>query len=486
MPGERPFVDHSALPSRYDESHPPTGPRIDRPQRSNTRDQLPNSYDRPHEQPNEQPLRQQEHEPRRISQDSRSVPRQQDPNYGRLNPVSDVPSGPRRNVSGRDSRNGPTQAHVDIRQPDASVQSVPFPPPNDRSAPMGPSSGRTAPHSGPNRHDQATTPQSSAPPTPAGEQLPPEYAGVHPDRLKGIQRTPDTPEYAREGQRPEPARAAPTPQLPPLVTAPPSGPRNPHHPPQSPVGPSTPSRNPPNGPSPAGERGRGDRRYADIQNVLQQTGPPVPERNDRIPSSRGRGGRDGPPGDPYQDPGPPPPSNERPDLIPRPNGFTSAPLEDGHLPPRNSRSRDQGGRDQEPRRTGRHHVSRSHSQSRDPDVLRHGNDERPPRPEERPLRQEERPSRREEHRERRPPEYGEREGRRGREEPRDKDRRDPRDPREYDESRSWSGGASGRDTRGGERRDDRERESSRRDGRKRGRATDEPPLERDKRPRRNP
>ncbi|KAJ5177028.1 uncharacterized protein N7482_002905 [Penicillium canariense] len=160
-----------------------------------------------------------------------------DMNHGRLRQPDqppDIPSGPRRGNRGR---------NVSAQQPAPSPSNGKAPTP-DRQIPTGP--GRQGGRGGPE--------QSPATPAPSGERL--DISGIHPDRLNLFQG--------------EPQQASGT------AMTPPSGPRGAPGQQQGPRGPS------------GGERGRGDKRFAGINNMLQQTNGPA-ERVPATPPVRGRG-----------------------------------------------------------------------------------------------------------------------------------------------------------------------------------------------------
>ncbi|KAI9807802.1 MAG: hypothetical protein M1825_005107 [Sarcosagium campestre] len=503
--------------ARYEDLHTPTGPKGDRPSRA-AADSASDAYERPAESfASRESSRSQDFD-RRQSQETRLGQRQQDPNYGRLNPVPDVPAGPRHaNTNNRGGRNSSNvQGHSNTRQADSSGHPSAATTPSDHHpAASAATPSRTSARVAASQSAQKT---SSAPATPAAAKAPEnrsaELTGIHPDRLKGIQRAPDLSDTNRSSPHvvTNSSRAA-------AGSGPPSGPRHAQQqqPPQSPVGQSPTSRMPPTGPASVGDRGRGDKRFAGLQNVLQQqagasTGP---ERNERAPTNRIGGGRSASGSEPHQGGPAPIQSNTRPDLIVnRQNGQAIQKSDDERQAPRRGRPRDGGFEEGETRRSGRHKTSRPSSQDRG--VPRHVPDDRPPRREE--YQQDRRGGAPRE----------ERGSRRGRgDEPRDRHGgRDGRDHREPDNSRGWGGpgsgpgpgpgpgsgpgmgsgpgpgqglgpGPGGRDSRGGggdrrnddrERDFDRERDGSRRDSRKRPRGIEEPPpslMEREKRPRRN-
>ncbi|CAG8012147.1 unnamed protein product [Penicillium salamii] len=177
-----------------------------------------------------------------------------DMNHGRLRqpePPSEIPAGPRR----RNGRNtSGQQAPPNTSSANATV------PLSDRQAPTGP--GRQNARVPP---EQPATPQSQ----PSGSTSTP---GIHPDRLRNL--VDDAPAGAPVGPR---------------------GGSSPQQAPRGPVGssgpPMTPGASPPAGPSGAGfggERGRGDKRFAGLNNMLQQSNGGG-ERSGNSPSVRGRG-----------------------------------------------------------------------------------------------------------------------------------------------------------------------------------------------------
>ncbi|KAF9891001.1 hypothetical protein FE257_005258 [Aspergillus nanangensis] len=182
----------------------------------------------------------------------------------------DLPTGPRsdRQRPDADSREpGPDMAHGRLRQPEPT--DIPSGPRRNaqrggrQQAGSAPSNGsERQPPTGPSRQMRAAPePSQSGPPSPESERL--DTSGMHPDRLKVLQHQ----ETGYSGPKRGP------PSTPSVV--PPSGPRG---------GAGPANRGPPSG-SFAGERGRGDKRFAQLNNVLQQSGPA-----DRpAPVIRGRG-----------------------------------------------------------------------------------------------------------------------------------------------------------------------------------------------------
>ena len=340
---------------RYEETQAPTGPRTGRPPGAlptNPNDRfrdsmkastLPPAMDSSHG---------------RLSHDSTHNSRQPESQYGRLNSSTDIPSGPRlangsHPPSSRGGRNvSAPQPHLNTQQPSVASQgSTPAAPSQDRQTPSGPSM-RGSPRKPPPFAQVSST--LSAPPTPVAQS--PETAGIHPDRLKAIQGsdaiiTESAP--ANRGTRQAP------PPMPIPTPGPPRGPNN-HLP--SPSTHSPTNRGPPTGPSFPNDRNR-DKRFAGLQNMLQQAGSPaVPERSGQGASIRGRGGRANNVNMPSPIvPGPPPstlPRQEGPtprgDLFAgRPNGLSNPQQTDVDIA--YERGGRRGGlRDDGDRRSGRH------------------------------------------------------------------------------------------------------------------------------------
>ncbi|RAL14430.1 putative THO complex component (Rlr1) [Aspergillus homomorphus CBS 101889] len=266
-------------------------------------------------------------------------------------PPADVPLGPRgRNMQGRGGRNVSGTLHSGLSSAAPGAGTAP-----DRQPPTGP--GRQNARATP---DQA----SSVPPSsPTTEKL--DTSGMHPDRLKVLQQQPqDTPYGGNPRSHPPPSPAS---------VVPPSGPRGGVAPPS---GPSSAPRGPPSGPGFGGERGRGDKRFAGINNMLQQSGGP-PERNPG-PMIRGRGANRQATNAPSpQSTGPQapvgpeetgrlgPPSQGRPDLLAGRPGGASYPEDE------NPRNRFGSGRGElleesgsESRRSGRYSSGGSFNQDR--------------------------------------------------------------------------------------------------------------------------
>ncbi|KAJ5908390.1 hypothetical protein N7495_001072 [Penicillium taxi] len=159
--------------------------------------------------------------------------------------LHDIPSGPRMR-NGRGARNAPVAPSMNNTN-NGNVATA------ERQLPTGPGrqGGRVAPE-----QPSATQPSPSQPSSSAGA----DTSGVHPDRLTRIIQQPSS------QQTPS--------QVPSGPMTPPSGPRGASSGQQGGRGP--------------GERGRGDKRFAAINNVLTQGNSPV-DRVGAAPSIRGRG-----------------------------------------------------------------------------------------------------------------------------------------------------------------------------------------------------
>ncbi|KAK7704838.1 THO2 plays a role in transcriptional elongation [Diaporthe eres] len=211
-------------------------------------------------QPNERSRDSSFHGPPRSHDSDRGRPAQQDPNYGRLNPiptVAEAPQGPR----GRGARNSsrissmPSGPRSDGRMPPPDTNRAPSP---DRQPPTGPSSSR--PRRGPSaQFDHATNSSSAQPSMPAGglhsDRGHQFEQPMHPDRLRHIVPPPPPPR--------EPSHSRP--QVPPIHTsdrvATPTGPsasrqgQSSH--PNTPVAEQNAPHSAPTGPSANKERQRG-------------------------------------------------------------------------------------------------------------------------------------------------------------------------------------------------------------------------------------
>ncbi|KAI9884373.1 MAG: rim15, signal transduction response regulator [Watsoniomyces obsoletus] len=465
--------DSNSNRSRNDHSHTPTGaptgPRGDRFSRPNgPGDAFSPTSDRPRDQHmagTPAATHQSSHaaniESGRSHYDQGAVARPQDPNYGRLNASpGDIPSGPRRGMVGRGNRSvtapqpppAPRPTELDTRNAGSSSQ-----PTQGRQPPTGPSN-RSSHRSASGQFDHPFSPHSTAPSTPATGSMPIELAGMHPDRLKSLQRSTD----GSTQQRPpmssnETGAAASNATTAPPHNMAPSGPRGAPLPPQHHAATNASNgRNPPAGTATATDRGRGgDKRFADLPNILQQ-GAGTPSGSDSINRSvniRGRGGRSGvmEPPSPSSRPDTPSNNNGRPDLVHgRPNGLANSTEAENNQSSSRGRPTLEASRDRADRR--RSARTRSRSPSRDREHSRRGDD---------------RPPRREEHRDRRSGGGGGGAGGGG-------------EPREARESRGGRGGRGGRGREevapgggagggepawggddGGERRDDRGRDRER-------------------------
>ncbi|KAL9594112.1 MAG: hypothetical protein Q9219_007210 [cf. Caloplaca sp. 3 TL-2023] len=269
--------------SRYDDSHPPAGPRTDRPISLGQGGANDRFHDALRPSAGSRAAVDMNHG--RLNQDS-SYNGQRSDQYGRLNAGLEAPSGPRMpngNVPpGRSLRNASA--------PQPNIDSRPLQQPNNNAPPQSPNSEKQAPtgpafNRGPSRQNAPSSRQdagnTSTPPTPATESQ--DTAGIHPDRLKALQDLHNPNSIQVQGSRPPIRQQLPSSQPPPAVV--PRGPSSQQTPP-SPVGPSPTNRGPPTGP------GRSDKRFAGIQGVLQQANPPNgSDRGGQGTSIRGRGGR---------------------------------------------------------------------------------------------------------------------------------------------------------------------------------------------------
>lgn len=233
-----------------------------------------------------------------------------DMTHGRLRqpePPSEIPAGPRR----RGGRNAPGQAPPMLSSSNATL------PAPERQTPTGPArqTGRGAPE------------QPVPPAQPAASTTAP---GIHPDRLRNLVNEPTAPAAA------------------------PSGPRGlgPQQPPRGPSAQSVQSGPP--GQGFGGERGRGDKRFAGLNNVLQQSGGGGGggDRGGNPPPVRGRGANrppntmEAPPSQPANRP-PMGPAGPQEDLSRnRPSGGRGGDLIDDAVPEA-GRSGPTGGRNRE-------------------------------------------------------------------------------------------------------------------------------------------
>ncbi|KAJ6107359.1 hypothetical protein N7523_008682 [Penicillium sp. IBT 18751x] len=245
---------------RPDPFHARDGPARD--------DLMPDFADRPGDGPRRgEPMRP-DRPPRPLSPPRSDLPNRPDrrgANFTQLPPRDEFPRGPRdRAADPRDAGPGPGPdlSHGRLRQPDAQSE-IPSGPRGSRNQRGRNASGRPSNGKAPTPERQVPTgparqggrggpEQSPAPPSDASVAL-----GIHPDRVRNI--VDDTPSQ----------------QSPPAAMTPPSGPRGGANQQQTPRG-------------PAGDRNRSDKRFAGINNMLQQTNPA--ERSNATPPARGRGG----------------------------------------------------------------------------------------------------------------------------------------------------------------------------------------------------
>lgn len=338
----------------YEASHAPTGPRTGRPPSAlpaNPTDRFRDSMKASTPLPAIDPSH------GRLSHDPIHNGRQSESQYGRLNSSTDIPSGPRlangnhpppnrggRNVSAPQQNSNNQQPSLVSQSPTSAA------PAQDRQTPSGPSM-RGSPRKPPPVPQPTST--TSAPPTPVAQS--PEIAGIHPDRLKAIQGS------GADSTESAPANRGPRQAPPPMALSVPGPPRGPNNHLPSPITRSPTNRGPPTGPSFPNDRNR-DKRFAGLQNMLQQAGSPVvPERSGQGASIRGRGGRANNVSIPSPiTPGPPIPNPARQDgpaprgdlFAGRPNGLMSQQSEPDAVYERGGRRG--GARDDGDRRSGRH------------------------------------------------------------------------------------------------------------------------------------
>ena len=393
---------HSHL-SRFGESHLPTGPRGTSSQGGSTdRFREAMKVDSAITQPIDSNVG-------RLNQDSSHHGRPQESQYGRLNPAAEIPSGPRLSnghhpsASTRGPRNlSAPQPQINTQQQQSSSHKFPpASPTQEKQAPTGPAERGGSRN--PANFSRPEAAPSTAPVTSAENQ---DTAGVHPDRLKAIQGLVNersvaqgssavlTPSNNNQTQA-NPAHSASQP-LSAVLPPTPVGPRGINAQLSSPIKPLPTNREPPTGPSFSNERNRGDKRFAGIQNMLQQSNAPNgQERGGQGASIRGRGGRSNHVNVPSPSASnPPTPSIARPEPFP-PRTDLFAERKSGPTTPQQvdedvayGRGR-RGGRDaprEVERRSERHRGNRSRSPalpmpSREEERLRRREDvpERPPR-----------------------------------------------------------------------------------------------------------
>ncbi|KAM5456227.1 THO2 plays a role in transcriptional elongation [Microsporum audouinii] len=311
--------------SRHDEL--PSGPRGNRPSHANPPDN-------------------------RLSQDHQRDGRMShlpppDPTYGRLNQDSrfppgrsqeafernpDIPSGPRRNQPGRGGRS------VSTSGPHASSSASVANP--DRQPPTGPASWTG--QRGQSHQDRPSQGAGASEDSNANLNTM-DTSGIHPDRLKAMQ-DPNERGYRSSGTPSQQQGAPQPPPPPPPPIVPPSGPRGGAHGPPS-ASPTT--RHRPSGMPLPGEGGRGDKRFAGLNNMLQQssTGTGDKPGQGQINRVRGSNRQSGSVSGPSPQSGRPQPPNDagsatsntgRSELFPpRSNG--ALPEEESRRPGRSSR-----------------------------------------------------------------------------------------------------------------------------------------------------
>jgi len=210
---------------------------------------------------------------------------QEESNYGRLN-APDTPTGPRMPSRSQQPNRGPQGFASGPGEASAAISPSQI---NDRPTPSGPAAGRQPP-----RLPQGTTsrpPSSSGPATPAVES---PVAGVHPDRIRAIQGATGSsngvPSIGTQSLAGPPAAA-------------PRGPQSLNNGIPNSGGRGQSIQNGPMQPPP--DRSRGDKRFAQLNTMLQQVNTPTgPDRSGQGTSIRGRGARNSLPQSPVT-PGPP-------------------------------------------------------------------------------------------------------------------------------------------------------------------------------------
>lgn len=271
--------------SRYDDTYAPSGPRNDRT--TSMAASSPNDRFRETARSSASGGPAHDFNHGRLNQDGPRSGWQNESQYGRLNAGNDTPAGPRLSNGhnphytrgGRHT--GLLPGHDGLQQTPPTQSSTP-----SHSAPGKQNSNRPSPHNGANEssHPPFEGQVSPTAPTSGGTV---DVGTVHPDRLKAIQGG-GSAANSVPSDRVETNRGPRNP--PPLSVPPPTSARGSLPSPiqQSPTGRGGP---PPSGPAFANDRNR-DKRFAGIQNVLQQSnGPPPPDRSGQGTSIRGRGGR---------------------------------------------------------------------------------------------------------------------------------------------------------------------------------------------------
>jgi THO complex subunit 2 len=330
-------IHGSASRTRLDDNQPPpAGPRGERlPDRNNDRAPPPDRLrDASNFQPTQQP-------PRSVDLDHGRLSRQQqqaDPNFGRLNQNSDIPSGPRERNTRNDRTANAPQARRDGRQPNGGSADIARPPTPDKQPPTGPSGGGRHPRrsastsiatsNAPGQYDAPSAAPNNLPPTPValspttaihpdrlkhlGPQVTqpqpqstaasaPTTAGMHPDRLRSF----GGPATTNSAPQQDNTRARPT--APPLQTQnPPSGPKSQNSPASQRM------NGPPTGPASATERssrGRNPNVINNINRMLGENSNKPTQGQERNPRGRRHGQAQTPvsgPSTPILPPPPPP------------------------------------------------------------------------------------------------------------------------------------------------------------------------------------
>ncbi|KUI55200.1 THO complex subunit 2 [Cytospora mali] len=186
-----------------EDRHPRRSGYAVEPSQPPTRDiEQPREQDRPSNERSRDPSFQGAPRPH---ESDRSRPNQQDPNYGRLNPIPTLTDTPPQGPRGRGGRTSskissvPSGPRSDARMPPPDTSRAASP---DRQPPTGPSSSRSR-RTQSTQFDQATVSGTAAPPAPVGGGMHPDRAQpfeqpVHPDRMRHLVPPPPPPPPPRE------------------------------------------------------------------------------------------------------------------------------------------------------------------------------------------------------------------------------------------------------------------------------------------------
>ena len=218
--------------------------------------------------------------PPRQQQDPNHGRLSQDPNYGRLTAEPDTPQGPRGRVVGRGNRNFTTPQSTQPSQRSSEPGSQDGPPPTMPNV-------RDQHVSIVNQNEQSQSQSSSLPlPSPASDTS--DFTGIHPSRLVQFQE-PNSKDLgasqagagASMNAQPSPSSHAPRQRPPPARETAGS------------TDPSTPNFRAGTNAYPSSDRRSEDKRFAGLQNVLQQGRSPQHDQAERGTSILGRASRQG-------------------------------------------------------------------------------------------------------------------------------------------------------------------------------------------------